>query len=122
MSPLEIMQRVDALLSHVWMVRTFLKHSDEAEESDLLPEVIRDLYDTCLAVGPAWDAQDVDAYRKVLQKKLPKLRAATRRFAEIQPEVSAHTNFKMALRSLQTAVNDIDEMGNGEWGMGNSAT
>jgi hypothetical protein len=114
MSPLEAMRRVDALLSHVWMVRTFLKHSEEAEESDDLLEVIRDLYDACLAVGPAWDAQDPEAYRKVLQKKLSKLRAATARFAEIQPEVSAHTNFKMALRSLQTAVEDV---ANVEWGI-----
>jgi len=116
MSPLESMRRVDALLSHVWMVRTFLKHSEEAEESDDLLEVIRDLYDACLAVGPAWDAQDPEAYRKVLQKKLPKLRAATEHFAEIQPEVSAHTNFKMALMSLRTAVKDLTNV---EWGMGN---
>jgi hypothetical protein len=116
MSPLEAMRCVDAQMSHVWMVRTFLKHSEEAEESDDLLEVIRDLYDTCLAVGPAWDAQDPEAYRKVLQKKLPKLRAATERLAEILPEVSAHTNFKMALMSLRTAVQDI---ANVEWGMGN---
>ena len=30
------MQRLDELLSHVWMVRTFLKHSEEAEEDDEL--------------------------------------------------------------------------------------
>jgi hypothetical protein len=116
MTPLETMRRVDALMSHVWMVRTFLKHSEEAEENDDLPDVIRDLYDTCLALGPSWEAQDPEAYRKVLQKKLPKLRAATERFAEILPEVSAHTNFKMALLSLRTALQDVAKV---EWGMGN---
>ena len=35
------MQRADDLLTHVWMVRTFIKHSDEAEEDDELREVQR---------------------------------------------------------------------------------
>ena len=32
------MHQIDRLLSHVWMVRTFLKHSEEAEEDDELRE------------------------------------------------------------------------------------
>ena len=106
----EAMRRIDALLSHVWMVRTFLKHSEEAEEDDELLEIVRVLYDGCLAVGAAWDAQDADAYLKIVQKKLGKMRTAAQRYAEILPEVSAHTNFKMALTSLQTALTDIAEV------------
>ena len=34
MTPHERMLRLDNLFSHVWMVRTFLKHSDEAEDDD----------------------------------------------------------------------------------------
>ena len=41
----DLMQRIDALLSHVWMVRTFLKHSEEAEDDERLCVVQRDLYD-----------------------------------------------------------------------------
>ena len=33
MSPHDRMTRIDELLSHVWMVRTFLKHSEEVEET-----------------------------------------------------------------------------------------
>ena len=41
-------EEIDKLLSHVWMVRTFLKHSEEAEEDDELREVHRTLYDLSL--------------------------------------------------------------------------
>jgi len=107
MSPDEIMRRIDVQLSHVWVVRTFLKHSEEAEEDDELLEIVRELYDYCLAVGPAWNAQDAEEYLKVASKKLSKARAATEHFAEILPQVSAHTNFKMALASLRGALEEV---------------
>jgi sulfur relay (sulfurtransferase) DsrC/TusE family protein len=107
MAPDEAMRRLDALAAHVWMVRTFLKHSEEAEEDDELMEVVRVLYDYCLALGPAWTAQDAAAYLKVVRKKLGRLKQATHELAELLPRVSAHTNFKMALASLQTALDDI---------------
>lgn len=107
-SPDAAMRRIDALLSHVWVVRTFLKHSEEAEEDVELYEVVRELYDACLAVGPAWNAQDADAYLKVVQKKLPRLHRAAKQFVELQPRISVHTNFKMAVVSLNTALADID--------------
>ena len=40
--------RIDGLLSHVWMVRAFLKHCEEAEEDDELNAVQRTLYDLSL--------------------------------------------------------------------------
>jgi hypothetical protein len=107
MSTEDAMRRIDALLSHVWVVRTFVKHSEEAEDDDELMEVVRTLYDYSLALGPAWNANDADAYLKLAQKKYAHLRDAARRFAELQPLVSDHTNFKMAVRSLTTAVSDI---------------
>jgi hypothetical protein len=110
MSPEEKMRRIDDLLSHVWMVRTFVKHSEEAEEDDDLNEVHRKLYDFMLALGNAWKQQDADAYLKQAGKKLRRLREATELFAEIQPEVSTHTNFQMARHSLEVAVNEIAEI------------
>ena len=110
MNPHERMQRIDALLSHIWVVRTFLKHSEEAEEDDELLEIVRDLYDSCLAVGPAWSADQPDEYLKIAGKKWTKLDQAARRFRELQPEVSAHTNFKMAVQSVETAVADIGQI------------
>jgi len=104
------MQRIDALLSHVWMVRTFLKHSEEVEEAAELREVHRELYDYMLALGPAWQAQDALEYLKMAHKKFSKLRRITERFRELQPEISTHTNFQMALRSLETAVTEIGDI------------
>lgn len=101
------MRRVDDLLTHVWMVRTFIKHSEEAEDDHELREVQRVLYDYLLSLGPAWQAGDAPAYLRQARKKLSKLRSATEQFAEIQPEISTHMNFQMAVRSLQTAVRDV---------------
>ncbi len=105
-----LMLAIDDQLSHVWMVRTFLKHCDEASEDEELASVHRDLYDFMLAVGPSLDAQDSASYIKLARKKLSKLRKAQQLFSEIQPEVSGHTNFKMAARSLQLAYQQIEEL------------
>lgn len=101
------MQQLDTLLSHVWMVRTFLKHSEEAEEDEELAEVHRVLYDYMHALGPALKAGDAEAYLKQARKKLSKLKQATEQFLEIQPEISSHTNFQMAARSLSAAVKEV---------------
>ena len=110
MSPEEKMQCIDALFSHVWMVRTFLKHSEEAEEDDELCEVHRELYDVMHALGPAFAADDTDAYFKQLAKKKTKFRKAVEFFEEIQPEVSEHMNFRMARRSLRNAYEEISRL------------
>lgn len=101
------MLELDQQLSHVWMVRTFLKHSDEAAEDEELAEVHRELYDFMLALGPSIDSGDYENYMKLANKKFSKLRGALRLFAEIQPEISGHMNFKMALKSLTLAVQQI---------------
>jgi len=110
MAPDELMQRIDTLLSHVWMVRTFLKHSEEAEEDDELCEVFRALYDYMLALGEPYKNGDAAAYIKQATKKLSKLRKATELFLEIQPEISDHTNFQMAAQSLKAAVAEVEEL------------
>jgi hypothetical protein len=107
MTPVEVMHRVDALLSHVWMVRTFLKHSDEASDDEELAEVHRELYDYMLALGAPYQAGDADAYLKLARKKFGKLLKIAAQFRQIQPDVSTHMNFQMAARSLETAVQEI---------------
>jgi hypothetical protein len=98
---------IDTEIAHVWMIRTFLKHADEAEDDEDLRSVVRDLYDFILAVGPLNEVEDPAVYIKMAKKKLSKLRRATELYEEIQPEVSGHTNFVMAARSLRTAVDRI---------------
>lgn len=98
---------IDTEIAHVWMIRTFLKHADESEEDEELRSIVRDLYDFILAVGPLNEVDDPAVYLKMAKKKLSKLRKATELYEEIQPEVSGHTNFAMAARSLRTAVDRI---------------
>jgi hypothetical protein len=107
MTPDEKMRHIDSLLSHVWMVRTFIKHSEEAADDEELGEIHRTLYDCMLALGGPFAAGDADTYLKTLHKKFGRLQQATQLFRDIQPEVSAHTNFRMAARSLTTAVEEI---------------
>ena len=106
----EAMHRIDTLLAHLWMVRTFLKHSEEAEEDDELRDVHRGLYDYMLALGASFEADDADAYLKQARKKYTKLKRTAELFLEIQPEISEHTNFKMAARSLSSVVAEIGEV------------
>lgn len=106
----ERMRSIDELLSHVWMVRAFLKHCEEAEEDEELRDVHRALYDYMLALGAPLKASDTDVYLKVAKKKYAKLRKATELFQEIQPEVSGHTNFQMASHSLSTAVEQVGKL------------
>ena len=110
MSPEEIMHRIDTLLAHVWMVRTFLKHCEEAEEDDELRDVHRVLYDYMLALGGPLQAGDAAAYLKQARKKYSKLKQATELFLQIQPEISEHMNFQMAARSLKVAVAEVGEL------------
>lgn len=100
-------QQIDALLSHVWMVRAFLKHCEEAEEDDELRDVQRTLYDFMLALGGPLKDGDHAQYLKQAKKKLRKLKNANELFLEIQPEISSHTNFQMAALSLNIAVDQI---------------
>lgn len=110
MSPHDLMLAVDAQLAHVWMVRAFLKHSDEAQEDDELAEVHRELYDYMLALGGPLKEGNGDEYLKLARKKLGKLKKATEKFAEIQPQISTHTNFQMAVVSLRTAVREVAKL------------
>jgi hypothetical protein len=105
-----IVRAIDAQTAHIWMVRAFLKHCDEAVDDEELASVHRDLYDFMLALGPALEAGDFAGYLKLARKKQTLLRRATQLFVEIQPEVSGHTNFRMAARSLSSAVEAITRL------------
>ena len=106
----DLMRLIDAQLAHVWMVRAFIKHSDEAAEDDELAEVHRELYDYMLALGGALKAGDAEEYLRVARKKFSKLKRAAEHFESIQPEVSQHTNFLMAVASLKAAVGQIEQL------------
>lgn len=106
----EYVETIDGLLSHVWMIRAFLKHCEEAEEDDELRDVQRALYDYMLALGGPLRGSDYAKYLKQAKKKLKKLRDANELFQEIQPEISSHTNFQMAAASLNISVQQISDL------------
>jgi cob(I)alamin adenosyltransferase len=110
MSDVELMQAIDRQLCHVWMVRAFLKNSEEAAEDEEVAEVHRELYDYMLALGPSLNAGNAEEYLKLARKKFGKLKRATELFEAIQPEVSGHTNFVMAVGSLREAVGEVGRM------------
>ena len=107
MNDRERMHAIDVQFSHVWMVRTFLKHSDEVEEDQELARLHRVLYDVMLAVGPALSSGDAATYLKQTNKKIGRLHHATVQFRELQPEISTHTNFQMDVQSLTAAVAEV---------------
>src|SRR5436305_3757098 len=110
MSPAEAVERLNVLLAHLWMVRTYLKHADEVTEDEELIQVPRLLYDSIRAVEPAFLKGDHATYLRRLKGKLPKLRKGAELFAREFKRVSAHTNFEMASISLSGAVRQMEEV------------
>jgi hypothetical protein len=108
MSPAEAVERLNAQLAHLWMIRTFLKHADEVVDDEQLIEIPRLLYDSIRAVEPAFLKGDFPTYLRRLKGKLPKLRKGAELFAREYKRVSAHTNFEMASQSLSGAVRDME--------------
>jgi len=110
MTPAEAVDRLNVLLAHLWMVRTYLKHADEVMEDEQLVEVPRLLYDSIRAVEPAFLAGDHATYLRRLKGKLPKLRKGAELFAREYKRVSAHTNFEMAAVSFTGVVRQMEEV------------
>ncbi len=99
--------QIEQQLAHIWMVRNFLKHCDEAEDDEDLKKVQRQLYDYIHAVGIHIEQKNFAEAIRFAKKKLTRLKNATLLFIEIQEEVSTHTNFRMANRSLQAAADTL---------------
>jgi hypothetical protein len=110
MTPEEAVQRLNTVLAHAWMVRTFLKHADEIQDDEELLGVPRTVFDYVRAVEPAWQRGDLKEYLHRINGKLPKLRRAAELFAAEHRRVSDHTNFQMAAASLTGCVRRIEEI------------
>jgi hypothetical protein len=110
MTPQEAVERLNTLLAHAWMIRTFLKHAEEIQQSEEMLVVPRTLYDSIRAVEPAFQRGDLADYLRRLRGKLPKLRGAAEYFAGHFKEFSPHTNFEMAAASLSGVVKEMEEI------------
>ncbi|MFT5328597.1 MAG: hypothetical protein ACI8P0_006510 [Planctomycetaceae bacterium] len=107
----DVVNRCDEIMSHAWMVRTFVKHSEEVEdypELDGLMGVARTIFDACRALETQVD--NPAKYLHMLRKKIGRLKKATIEFERDAKQVSVHTNFMMAIRSTQICVRELEEL------------
>ena len=109
LSTAEAMERINTIVAHAWMVRTFLKHAPEFGDDPDRMQIPREIFDFARAVETRYAARDAEGYVKMVRKKLGKLRAVAERFAAEQPEISNHTNFQQAAASLTGCVRAIEE-------------
>lgn len=86
--------RSQKVMAHGWMIRTFVKHSDEVEDYPELNEMARTIFDVFRAVET--QVEDPVSYFKTVRKKLGKLSAAAEQFEKDAWHASTHTNFQQA--------------------------
>jgi aminodeoxyfutalosine deaminase len=106
--PSQVADEIDKLFSHLWMVRTFVKHAPEVEDFPELMQVVRAIFDASRAVET--HRRDPTDFLRMVKKKRAKLKAAAEQFRKDAPLASDHTNFKMAVRSLDAALEALDRL------------
>lgn len=106
----QAMERINVILAHAWMVRTYLKHAPEIEGNEEFLKVPRMIFDCVRAVEPSSQRKDAAEFLRRIRGKLGKLRRVAHFFASEFHRVSDHTNFQMAAISLSGCVQQIDEI------------
>jgi hypothetical protein len=104
----QLVKRAQQVMAHAWMVRTFIKHSEEVEEFPELMGIVRGVFDTACALETRID--DPAGYFKMLAKKIGKVRKAAEQFAIDAPQASAHTNFQQAVISMNACVAELEQL------------
>lgn len=89
-------------MAHAWVVRAFIRHSDEVEDFPELSLICRAIFDLSRALETRVD--DPIGYFKMLNKKLGKYRIAIEEFGQQVPEISTHTNFSQSVISMQSGL------------------
>ncbi|GIW82904.1 MAG: hypothetical protein KatS3mg105_4711 [Gemmatales bacterium] len=110
MTPEAAMEQINTVCAHAWMVRTFLKHADEIQDDADMLAVPRMIFDFVRALEPSYQRKDADEYLRRARGKLGKLKRVADYFASEYANVSSHTNFEMAARSLAACVAEIEEV------------
>lgn len=104
----QIVERCQQVMAHAWMVRTFIKHSEEAEDFPELMDIVRAVFDTSRALETR--THDPHAYLQMLRKKIGKLRTAAAQFRHNAAEASSHTNFQQAVVSMDACVAELEHL------------
>ena len=89
-----LVSRSQKVMAHGWMIRTFIKHSDEVEDYPELNELARTIFDVFRAVET--QVEDPQSYFKTVRKKLGRLSAAAEQFEKDAWHASTHTNFQQS--------------------------
>ena len=103
-----IVDECQDVMAHAWMVRTFVKHSEEVEDFPELMGMVRAVFDTSRALETR--LHDPRGYLKMLGKKVGRMRRATEQFRRDAPLASTHTNFVQAVRSIDLCVTRLEEL------------
>jgi hypothetical protein len=109
-TPEQAVDRLNIVLAHAWMVRTFLKHADEIQDDNAFLDVPRTIFDYVRATEPAAQRGDSKEFLHRIRGKFSKLRRAAEFFADNHKRISDHTNFQMAAASLTGCVKQIEEI------------
>lgn len=104
----QLVQRCQTVMSHAWMVRTFVKHSEEAEEFPELMGLARAVFDTSRALETR--VNEPPAYFRMLRKKLGKLHRAAAQFRDDARRASTHMNFQQAVLSIEACVEELQQL------------
>jgi len=104
------MEMLNTIMAQAWMVRTFLKHAEEIQNNEEMLEVPRVIFDYIRAVEPSYERRDAREYLHRARGKLPKLRRVADFLAGEYRNVSDHTNYQMAARSLGDWFRRIEEV------------
>ncbi len=104
-TPAQLVERCQIVMAHAWMVRTFIKHSEEIDDFPELMGIVRGVFDTSRALETRVD--DPDAYFKMLAKKIGKLGKAVEQFRIDAEQASTHTNFQQAVISVEACVAEL---------------
>ena len=102
----ELADRFQKTMAHAWMVRTFIKHSDEVEDYPELMGITRSVFDMSRAIENKID--DPATYFRFARKKIAKLKAASAQFKQDAWSASTHTNFQQAVMSMEYCVEQLE--------------
>lgn len=108
MTSSDTVARCQKIMANAWMVRTFIKHSEEVEDFPELMGIVRAVFDTAMALETRLD--DPAAYMKMLAKKIGRLRKAADQFRIDAPMASTHTNFQQAVVSIDFCIAELTEL------------
>lgn len=105
---INLVERGQKIMAHGWMVRTFVKHSDEVDDFPELNEMARTIFDVFRAVET--QVNDPVAYFRTIRKKLARLRAAADQFEKDAWHASTHTNFQQAVVASKFVGEQLQEL------------